>query len=211
MRDADSTFTPDFSSSKALTNAATGPGTWQHMVDSNKELLIKKTGQDTDYWVAHAREEGISTDAELREWMREKFGVTGYAQYAVSWEMFGYPDFMLQEADQLLDGQYAAYAHLRPIADAVLAWACVTPTVYIQMRKGFVSLHSPRRKFAQITRSTNNIVDVTLRLQAEADGRVERVRTRPDDPFTLRIRLTSPEQVDDEFRAILTTALEQNS
>lgn len=181
------------------------------MVDNNKALLLRKTGKDTAYWAEQARAAGISSDGELRDWMRDNFDVTGYAQYAVSWEMFGYPEFMLRDADELIDGQYANHPQLRPIADSLLAWASATDGVQIQMRKGYVSLHSPRRKFAQVTRTTNTAVDVTLRLDAPAEGRLENVRTRPDDPFTLRIRVTSPEQVDDELLQILALALEQNS
>ncbi|TLM83424.1 hypothetical protein FDW83_09940 [Pseudarthrobacter sp. NamE2] len=181
------------------------------MVDNNKALLLRKTGKDTAYWTEQARAAGIASDGELRDWMRNQFGVTGYAQYAVSWEMFGYPEFMLRDADELLDGQYVNHPDLRPIADAVLAWASATEGVQIQMRKGYVSLHSARRKFAQLTRSTNTAVDITLRLDAPAEGRLEKVRTRADDPFTLRVRLTAPEQVDDELLEILVLALEQNS
>lgn len=186
-------------------------GTWQQMVDNNKALLLRKTGKDTAYWAEQARAAGISSDRELRDWMRDNFGVTGYAQYAVSWEMFGYPEFMLRDADELIDGQYANHPQLRPIADAVLAWASATAGVQIQMRKGYVSLHSPRRKFAQVTRTTNTAVDVTLRLGVPAEGRLESVRTRADDPFTRRVRITSAEQVDDELLEILALALEQNS
>lgn len=192
-------------------------GTWQHMVASNQALLLRKTGQDVHQWVERARAAGIENDAGLRDWMRDGFGVTGYAQYAISWEMFGYPDFMLRDADELLDGQYAAHPQLRPIADAILAWAAATDGVGIQLRKGYVSLQSPRRKFAQVTRTTNTAVDVTLRLDADAaagsgaGGRLEQVRTRPDDPFTLRVRLTSPDQVDDELLTILAGALARNS
>lgn len=60
------------------------------------------------------------------------------------------------------------------------------------MRKGYVSLHSPRRKFAQVTRTTNTAVDVTLRLDTEdldaaglgasPGGRLEAVKVRADDP-----------------------------
>lgn len=180
------------------------------MVESNKELLRRKTGQDTAYWVQRARDAGVRNDRDLRDWMRDSFGVTGYAQYAVSWEMFGYPEFMLKDADQLFDEQYAHHRHLRPIANSVLAWAAARPAVHIQFRKGFVGLHSPRRKFAQITRSTNHAVDVTLRLDAEPHGRLERVRARSDDPFRFRIRLTSPEQVDNEFISFLSLSLGQN-
>lgn len=89
----------------------------------------------------------LKNAAELRDWTRDQHGITGYAQYAVSWEMFGYPDFMLRDADELIDAQYAGHPALRPIADAFLAWAAETAGVGIQMRKGYVSLHSPRRKF----------------------------------------------------------------
>lgn len=219
------------------------PGTWQAMVDSNKALLLRKTGKDTAYWAAKAQAAGIRTDAGLRDWMRDGFGVTGYAQYAVSWEMFGYPDFMLRGADELLDAQYAKHPHLRPIADSLLAWAAATDAVGIQMRKGYVSLHSPRRKFAQVTRTTNSAVDVTLRmeeapagnranneakvgagnvagegardgaaiLRPAAGSRLEKIKTRPDDPFTVRVRLTSADQVDEELLGILAKALDQNS
>lgn len=185
--------------------------TWQSMVDSNKALLLRKTGEDTTYWVGKARAAGIRNDGELRAWMRDSFGVTGYAQYAVSWEMFGYPEFMLRDADELIDGQYANHPHLRPVADALLAWASATDGVEIQMRKGYVSLHSARRKFAQVTRTTNTAVDLTLRLDAPAEGRIETVKTRADDPFTRRVRLTSADHVDEELLDILALALEQNS
>ena len=194
--------------------------TWQAMVDSNQALLLRKTGRDVAFWAGQARSAGIQNDAQLRAWMRDEHGVTGYAQYAVSWELFGYPEFMLRNADELIDGQYASHPQLRPIADAILAWASATDGVEIQMRKGYISLHSPRRKFAQVTRTTNTAVDVTLRLDihgldaaglgAAAGGRLEAVKVRADDPFSRRIRLTSPDQVDEEMLEILAMALEQN-
>jgi Domain of unknown function (DUF5655) len=110
-----------------------------------------------------------------------------------------------------VDGRYANHPHLRPMADAHLAWASATDCVEIQMRKGYVSLHSARRKFAQVTRTTNTAVDLTLRLDAPAEGRIETVKTRADDPFTRRVRLTSADQVDAELLDILAVALEQNS
>jgi hypothetical protein len=185
--------------------------TWQTMVDSNQALLLRKTGQNVAFWADRARTAGIMNDAGLRAWMRDEHGVTGYAQYAVSWEMFGYPDFMLRDADELIDGQYANHAELRPIADALLAWASATEGVEIQMRKGYVSLHSPRRKFAQVTRTTNTAVDVAMRLDSSAEGRVEALKARADDPFSRRVRLTAAAQVDEELLDILARALDQNT
>jgi hypothetical protein len=93
--------------------------TWQGMVDSNQALLQRKTGHDVRLWAERARTAGMRNDAQLRDWMREEHGITGYAQYSVSWELFGYPDFMLRDADELMDAQYAGHRGLRPIAEAI--------------------------------------------------------------------------------------------
>ena len=185
--------------------------TWQTMVDSNQDLLLRKSGHDVRWWAERGLAQGVKNDAELRDWMRVEHGITGYAQYAVSWEMFGYPEFMLRGADQLLDGQYANHPGLRPIADALLAWSAETDGVEIQMRKGYVSLHSPRRKFAQVTKTNNTTVDVALRLDAPAEGRLEAVKVREGDFFDRRVRLRSIDDVDDELLGYLAEALEQNS
>lgn len=79
------------------------------------------------------------------------------------------------------------------------------------MRKGYVSLHSRRRKFAQVTRANKTAVDVTLRIEMPIGGRLEPVRVRGGDFFDRKVRLTAVEQVDQELLGLLETALEQNS
>lgn len=185
--------------------------TWRTMVENNQALLLQKSGHDTAWWVEKGRAAGLASDAELRAWMRDEHGITGYAQYAVSYEMFGYPDFMLRDADELFEAQYAAHPELRPIADSLLAWAAETDGAAIQLRKGYVSLHSPRRKFAQITRATNSCVDVTLRIDAPAQGRLEAVKVRAGEFFTRRIRIRAGTPVDEEVLGFLHLALKQNS
>jgi hypothetical protein len=74
-----------------------------------------------------------------------------------------------------------------------------------------VSLHSARRKFAQITRADNSCVDVTLRIDAPAQGRREAVRVREGDLFARRIRLRDDAGIDDEVTGLLAQALHQNS
>jgi hypothetical protein len=183
------------------------------MVEWNQSLLLRATGRDIRWWAALARQQRFTDNEALVAWLGSEHGVTGYAQYAVSWEVFGYPDFMLSTADELLEGQYADREHLRPVADAVLAWAGSTDGATIQLRKGYVSLLSPRRKFAQVTAATKTAVDVALRWNAPAPvpARLEPIRVRSGDPFAWRIRLRSPEEVDDGFFALLATALQQNS
>ena len=185
--------------------------TWRSMVESNQALLFRKSGHDAAWWAAEGRAAGLANDAQLRDWMRDTHGITGYAQYAVSWEMFGYPDFMLRDADELLEAQYAGHPELRPVADALLAWAAATEGVEIQLRKGYVSLHTPRRKFAQITRANNSCVDVTLRLDAPAAGLLEAVKVRDGDFFARRIRLRTAAAVDDDVMSVLARAQDQNT
>lgn len=180
------------------------------MVDANQALLLRTTGHDVSWWAHLARGQNFRTAAELAAWLRDEHDVTGYSQTAVVWEVFGYPKFMLQSADELLAGQYSDREHLRPIADALLAWADRTEGVAIQLRAGYVSLQSPRRKFAQITPATKSAVDVALRWLGAPQSRLEPLRVRADDPFAWRVRLRSLDDVDDEVFALLADALDQN-
>src|SRR2546422_9652319 len=87
-------------------------------------------------------------------------------------ERFGYPDFLLATADELIDGQYADRAQLRPIFDALIDAAAGLGHVTIQARKTHVSLVSPRRTFARVQATTKNRVDLGLRVEGrKAKGR----------------------------------------
>ena len=55
---------------------------------------------------------GCTREAQLRRWL-SGHGVTGYAQQLLVMERFGYPDFVLATADDLIAKQYADRAHLR--------------------------------------------------------------------------------------------------
>ncbi|GAB4098339.1 DUF5655 domain-containing protein [Sinomonas halotolerans] len=185
--------------------------TWKGMIEMCQGLLVRKTGQDRAWWAARARAAGVLDDRALAEWMGSEHGVTGYARYAVSWEMFGYPEFMLRDADELFAGQYEDREHLRPIGEAILAWAGEADGVTVQMRKTYVSLHSPRRKFAQVAPATKSAVDVALRWEGPAPERLEPLRARPGDPFAWRIRLRSADEADEELFSLLAAARDQNS
>lgn len=179
------------------------------MIDSNEALLLRKTGEGPGSWAARAASAGVTSERELMAWLRRQ-DVTGYSAMAVSWKMFGPPDFFLQDADELLDGQYADRPGLRPVADALLAWASGNGAV-IQLRKTYVSLLTPRRKFAQVAAATKTSVDVTLRLNAPADDRLEILTTKADPLFNRRLRLRSVADVDDRVQRILELARRQNS
>ncbi|MBT2593915.1 hypothetical protein [Arthrobacter sp. ISL-72] len=54
-------------------------------------------------------------------------------------------------------------------------------------------------------------MDVTLRLDALAEGRLSAVKAREGDFFDRKVRLGSVEEVDDEVLGLLAKALHQNS
>lgn len=177
------------------------------MVDANAARLLRTTGRTPAEWAAAAREAGITGRDELSRWLKDQ-GVTGYNLMSVDWEVFGLPEFFLQSADELYDGQYADRPLLKPIADRLLLWAAETPGAVIQMRKTYVSLQTSRRKFAQVTPSTRTAVDLFFRLAVPGLPGLEPVRT--SDPFAWRIRLRREEDVDDAVLRALSAALEDS-
>src|SRR5437867_12938150 len=131
---------------------------WQQMREMSARLLKERTGSGVDAWNRRIRKERLGNEADLRTWLTKQ-GVTGYAQSLLVMERFGYPDFLQATADELIDGQYADRAQLRPIFDALIDAAAGLGQVTIQARKTYVSLVSPRRTFARIQATTKNRVD----------------------------------------------------
>ncbi|MBG6216065.1 hypothetical protein IWX75_000502 [Arthrobacter sp. CAN_A6] len=178
--------------------------TWQSMVDSSAERLNRTTGRSATVWADEARNAGITTRESLSSWLKGQ-GITGYNLMSIDWEMFGYPEFFLKSADELIEAQYADRPALRPIADRLLLWAQSADNVEIQMRKTYVSLQTPRRKFAQVTPTNRTTVDVFVRVDLSDLAALEPVRSA-GDPFAWRLRLREPADVDDAVLDALTAA-----
>lgn len=183
-------------------------GSWREMVQWCDHLVLQRTGESAETWAERARDAGVLDEAALKEWMRER-DIEGYAASAVHWRVVGYPASFLQDADELLEAQYADRPHLRPIADALLAWA-EERGAQVQLRKTFASLMG-RRKFAQVGASTKSAFDVHLRVARRLGGVVEVVRAQADDPFDQRIRLRSLEDLTDEVFAALEAARSESA
>lgn len=187
---------------------------WQEMRDSCARLLHDRTGQDVGAWrerISAAAQEDRASESALRKWLSAQ-GVTGYAQALLVWETFGYPEFLVADAGQLIDKQYADRQHLRPVFDAVVAMLPALPgPVTVQARGTIVSLVSPRRTFAVLKPTTKSRVDLGLRLNGAeiSGGRIAPARDLGQ--ATVRIPLTSPGEVDDEVRAWLTKAYDENT
>jgi urease accessory protein UreE len=171
-------------------------------------LLEERTALDVDHWNRRIRRAHLDDEKSLRAWLTEQ-KVTGYAQSLLVMERFGYPDFLLATADELIDRQYADRPQIRPIYDAIILAASGLGEVIIQARKTYVSLVSPRRTFARVQATTKNRVDLGLRLEKQKPGG----RLQPSkihETMRLQVSLTSPDEVDSEVLGWLQRAYDEN-
>ena len=182
---------------------------WQRMKDLSARLLRERTGDGVDTWNRRIEAQGFDDEEELRAWLTKQ-GVSGYAQSLLVMERFGYPDFLLASADELIDGQYADRPQLRPIFDAIIEAASSLGKVTIQARKTYVSLVSARRTFARIQPTTKKRVDLGLRLEGRRPGgRLQ--PSRIQESMKVQIGLGAPDEVDSEVLGWLQRAYDENS
>lgn len=182
---------------------------WKGMREMSARLLKERTGEGVETWNRRIRGERLADEKSLRRWLIER-GVTGYAQTLLVMEQFGYPDFLLASADDLILGQYADRPRLRPIFDALIDAAAGLGEVAVQARKTYVSLVTPRRTFARIQPSTKSRLDLGLRLEGRKPaGRL--VPSKIHQTMRLQISLASPNEVDREVLDWLQKAYEENA
>ena len=177
----------------------------------NKEMWIrvleKQTGEGLEAWKAKMRRHTFRDEQQLRIWLSRR-NVTGYAQQLLVMERFGYPDFVLATADELIGRQYADAPDLRAVYDAIVKAAANCGDLTIQARKTFVSLVSPRRTFARIQRAKAR-VNLGLRLDGQRPvGRL--APSKIHDTMRLQIAVANVAQVDAELRRWLERAYAQN-
>jgi hypothetical protein len=181
---------------------------WQQNREMWVRALEKQTGDGLDTWNKRIREASIADVSGLRSWLSTR-GINGYAQSLLVMEQFGYPDFMLATADELLEKQYAGRAQLRAIYDAIIVAAERCGELVIQVRKTYVSLVAPRRTFARVQPSKTRL-DLGLRLEScNAGGRLE--PSRIHHTMRVQIALTAPNEVDAEVQRWLELAYLENS
>jgi Domain of unknown function (DUF5655) len=180
---------------------------WRRNREMWLRTLQKQTGEGVDAWKRRIGRQSIRDESDLRAWLTHQ-GVTGYAQSLLVMERFGYPDFVLATADELIARQYADRAHLRLVYDAVVEAATQCGDVVIQARKTFVSLVTPRRTFARVQPTTRTRVDLGLRLDERPSGRLQRSRIHETMP--LQVSLSSPDEVDAQVQDWLHRAYAQN-
>jgi hypothetical protein len=185
---------------------------WQEMYAQVQGQLERQTGETLAQWTARIKAEAAPADEpHLRAWLAER-GVTGYPAMLLVFEIFGYPDYLQKDAEELIDGQYRDRPGIRPIFDAVVDVLPMVGQVELQARKTYVALLSPKRTFASIQPTTKARVDIGLRLDGMApEGRVELAKSIGQSSMTHKLGLSSPAEVDDEVVAWLRRAYEANT
>lgn len=182
---------------------------WNRNRDMWIRVLEKQTGEGLDHWNERVRKENFKDEKTLRAWLKEQC-VTGYAETLLVVERFGYPDFIVASANELIEGQYAGRLQLRPIYDAIIEAVMGTGEVTIQARKPYISLLTPRRTFARVRPTTKNRFDVGLRLEGQKTGGRLRLSTI-HETMKLQISLISVDEVDAEVLRWLRQAYDENS
>lgn len=181
---------------------------WQSMKRMMERLLQERTGADIETWNKRMATEHFADEQQLRSWLNTQ-GVTGYAQSLLVMERFGYPDFILASANELINGQYVDRPQLRPILDAILAAVIGLGPVTIQARKTYISLVSQRRTFARVQPTTRQRVDLGLRLEGQQPGG-RLAPSKIQETMPLQISLLSPDEVDAEVIEWLQRAYNEN-
>ena len=180
---------------------------WQGMREMWVRLLQERSGDDVATWNERIAREQFDDEQSLRRWLAEQ-GISGYAQTLLVMERFGYPDFLVASADDLIDGQYADRQQLRPIFDAIIEAAVGLGAVTVQARKTYVSLVTPRRTFARI-QAAKQRVDLGLRLENhEPGGRLKPSKIHETMP--LQLSFSARDEVDGEALEVLQRAYDQN-
>lgn len=187
------------------------PRSWEDMRTSIQARLVRQTGHDVEWWNARVAEQAsLGDEAALRAWLTDQ-GVTGYQQMLLVHERFGYPDFLLASADDLIEAQYADRPALRPILDAVIALASDFGEIDVQARKTYTSLYTPRRAFAAVRPTTKTRVDLGLRIDGVAPGgRLLDGSKTAGGSVNLRVPLATVDDLDDEAADLLRRAYHAN-
>ena len=184
--------------------------TWDDIRTRIRSQLERQSGQSVEEWnerIGSGCPEGRGRAAGLAR----RQGITGYPQTLLVWETFGYSDFLLASADELLEAQYADRPELRPICDTILTLAAALDGVSIQARKTYVALVTPRRTFAVVGASAKRRVDLGLRLAGvEPAGRLASGKGVGNDAITPRVALQDLGDVDDDVERWLRAAYDES-
>lgn len=189
------------------------------MALSGAEMLVRvaaslpeKTGKSLEDWVAAVGKSGLDPldQRAVRQWLKSEHGLTKPQQEAIAIAAAKEAGWSEPTADDHLATQYAGSKQsLKPIYEALLEAATeLGGDVTVEVRANFVAVNR-KRQFAAIQPATASRIDLGLRfVDPPSDERLKQA-TAPGQS-THKLGLTAIDQVDDEIKALLRKAYEQN-
>jgi hypothetical protein len=197
---------------RELQRAAAGgdPGAVRRIQQVSAETRL------SDAQLAIARDYGFASWAKLKDEAERRRAAAPDTAQPVLAPAEPWRDYLVvdgnDDADELIEGQYADRPQLRPVLDAALAVLPLLGPVTVQPRKTLVTLLTPRRAFAAVRAATRNRVDLGLRLEgAGPGGRLLAAGNVGGGGVTVRVALARPGDVDDEVRDLMRRAYAENS
>lgn len=179
--------------------------------------LPQKTGRSLEQWLDLVKREGPLTEAERREWLKNKHGLGTNSAWWIAERSVGKgeedadPDAYLRAAEIYVEEMYRGKkADLRPLYDKLLKLSLsIARDVKACPCKTIVPLYR-NHVFAQIKPTTNTRIDMGFALgnrkvpkRLISTGGYEK-----KDRITHRIEITQPSDIDDEVKRWLKTAYE---
>jgi hypothetical protein len=181
----------------------------EEMLDSMVKNLKEKTGKQLDEWIAIVQGTGVEKHRDIINYLKSEHGFTyGYANLVATKVREVGSDGPKSE-DDLVDAQYSGpKGDLRPIYDAIITSVQKFGVdMEVSPKKTYVSLRRSKQ-FAIVQASTKTRVDVGINLKGimptdrlEASGSFNSMVSH-------RVRLSEPEEVNDELVGWLKDAYE---
>lgn len=171
-------------------------------METMKANLLKNTGKSVDQWADLIRKSGLAKHGEQMTLLKETHGLGhGYANLIchTAKGTLDTPD------DDLLAGQYAGKEILRPVYDALEAYArTLGKDVDISPKKTSVAFRRSKN-FAVVTPATKTRIDLGLNLKGTAPT-ARLLAEKPGSMCTHKVKLESAADLDAELKAWIKSA-----
>ena len=168
--------------------------------------IEQSTGRSMDEWVALVKASGKERHTDILAWLKAEHGFShGNANLVALTAKRG--TVVGDGGDDVLDAIYAGpKAELRPFHDAVVALARgFGQDVELAPKLAYVALRRSKQ-FATVGPASGGRLEIGLNLKGkEAGGRLEAT----SGMCTHRVRLSSPDELDDQVRGWLREAYER--
>ena len=181
------------------------------MMSAVSDSMADRTGRTLEEWVALVAGSGVDPldQNAVRAWLREVHGVRQNSQWAIADAAALAAGWVRPSVEDYIDGQFAGKkAALRPVFDAVRAAATALGDDVTVEGRGTIVPFVRRRQFA-VTAATTSRLDLGLRLPDPPPSTRLTPASAPGQA-THKVALHTAADVDDEVRALLRAAYDQN-